>query len=652
VRNSGVVFCNPCRFLKPYLSVLSIVLTIALLAGCGGGGGGSVGGEINPPTSNTPPTADAGADLSVTEGNSVQLNGSGTDVEGAVTFSWQQTSGPSGTFSSTSAATPSFTAPQVAGNQMVILVLTVTDSDGLSSADSLNITVLDADGGSGSVSSTYLYYEMPLSGVDPANPTTPTLIEPTANLVESPMMYSAQEFVVADYDGTTKVASNIRSYAVVYAKTDGHLYKVYSSTSRSLAPVQVSSESHADHFCGLMYGTSAVPDYSNPEASQFVYTTGGADNTCDTADDVWKMVKLDMDESTPPINAHDPVMMLSDPSSGALTGWLVNIGNTLSRCDENFANCFVITTYTNYATGPADALNYVMLVIDSVLYSYDVASNTLSSPIYTLAGFLVPIYHDETYGYFHEGKTVYRFPLDGSTTATALTVETKDIVTFDLTASSIIVGVGASGSADEIKSIPKAGGVPVTIMTIPPTDDVYIMGLSDGFLYYNVRDYVMNSNGILYLKPIVAGVVAVDLTSQVEYADAAWVGYTDTTTFDYKKGNARTLFVDKMILAQDFDQSASDTGGYAGSSLSVYDAASGTYEMALGTLPTTDGIFNISCYGYTGPTLCETIIGLVPAPSLPAFPFQQDIFYIDATVANSIARVTNTTNERESLFRN
>jgi hypothetical protein len=93
---------------------------------------------------NQPPTADAGTDQTVNEGDSVNLDGSGSsDPDGTIdSYSWTQTAGTQVTLSDASSATPSFTAPDVgADGDTLTFELTVTDNDGETATDTVNVQV-------------------------------------------------------------------------------------------------------------------------------------------------------------------------------------------------------------------------------------------------------------------------------------------------------------------------------------------------------------------------------------------------------------------------------------------------------------------------------------------------------------------------------
>ena len=92
------------------------------------------------------PRANAGADQSTTEGETVYLNGAGsTSPNGNIlVYQWIQTSGPDVTLSNSSDAAPTFVTPPVDESGAVLSFrLTVTDSDNNSHSDDLTISVAD-----------------------------------------------------------------------------------------------------------------------------------------------------------------------------------------------------------------------------------------------------------------------------------------------------------------------------------------------------------------------------------------------------------------------------------------------------------------------------------------------------------------------------
>ncbi|MDY6903918.1 MAG: PKD domain-containing protein [Thermodesulfobacteriota bacterium] len=99
---------------------------------------------INVSWENIPPTADAGADQTVDEGVMVTLDGSNSHDpdDGLSTYAWTQTGGPNVTLSDTTSAQPTFTAPDVNFEGIVLTFqLTVTDNNGLQDTDSVTINV-------------------------------------------------------------------------------------------------------------------------------------------------------------------------------------------------------------------------------------------------------------------------------------------------------------------------------------------------------------------------------------------------------------------------------------------------------------------------------------------------------------------------------
>ena len=86
-------------------------------------------------------SADAGADQTVSEGEQVTLDATGSTGDD-LTYSWMQTEGPSVSLSDADTATPTFTAPAVDEDQT--LTFQVEVSDGIETeTDVVNVTVVD-----------------------------------------------------------------------------------------------------------------------------------------------------------------------------------------------------------------------------------------------------------------------------------------------------------------------------------------------------------------------------------------------------------------------------------------------------------------------------------------------------------------------------
>ena len=97
-------------------------------------------------SANNPPTADAGVDQTVTEGDTVTLDATGSidvDVGDSLTYQWtlESTDAPTITLSDSTATQPTFTAPEVATTTDFIFMLTITDEHGSAASDNVIIKI-------------------------------------------------------------------------------------------------------------------------------------------------------------------------------------------------------------------------------------------------------------------------------------------------------------------------------------------------------------------------------------------------------------------------------------------------------------------------------------------------------------------------------
>ena len=201
--------------------------TVTLFAACSltlaACGGGSDGDDVVQTPTNSPPTANAGADQAVFGNAVVQLAGSGSDPDGdTLTFRWSQTAGPNVTLSNADNATASFTAPDVVGADQ-LLRFEVEVSDGANSAtDSVSITVQEGMAlvtVSGKVNYEFVPPNANCRGLDfgsietrPIRGATVQLIDAdTGSVIDSTVSSDTGDYSFADVTASTDVRLRVRA---------------------------------------------------------------------------------------------------------------------------------------------------------------------------------------------------------------------------------------------------------------------------------------------------------------------------------------------------------------------------------------------------------------------------------------------------------
>ena len=173
---------------------------------------------VNPdPALNAAPTANAGSDITTSSAVASSLDGSASvDVDGSIaSYAWTQTAGAAIALSGANTATPSFTAPTVTADTTYSFELTVTDNEGLTATDTVDVLVTQM-AAMVTISGKATYSNVPHttgSGLDYSNITQ----DPIRNAVVELLQVGAiQQSSVTDVNGdyTFDVNPNSGNYSV------------------------------------------------------------------------------------------------------------------------------------------------------------------------------------------------------------------------------------------------------------------------------------------------------------------------------------------------------------------------------------------------------------------------------------------------------
>lgn len=261
---------------------------------------------------NMAPTADAGPDQTVNEGDLVNLNGgnSSDPDDGIASYLWTQTTGTTVSLSNPSSATPAFTAPSSSG--ALTFTLTVTDVGGLHNSDTCLINVTSGN------------------------------LPPTAN---AGVDQTVDEGAVVTLNGSNSTDPDDGIISYLWTQTDGK--SVTLSDPTAVNPTFTADTAGAFTF------NLQVTDAGGLQANDTCIINVAAGNLPPAADagvdqtvDKGTMVTLDGSNST-------------DPDDGIVSYlWTQTAGGTVTLSDPTAVN----PTFTAPADGP---LNFKLTVTDA-----------------------------------------------------------------------------------------------------------------------------------------------------------------------------------------------------------------------------------------------------------------------------------------------
>ncbi|TWX72804.1 PKD domain-containing protein [Colwellia sp. C1TZA3] len=332
----------PSSYLKRIISVLIIS---SVLAACSGGGDGEK--VPKPEIGNQSPVANAGSDQSVNENVLITLSGYGTDSDGNISaYSWSQTGGVLVTLENADSAITSFQAPEVNSDEQLSFELSVTDNDGVTSADMVAITIINvlipptANAGDDqavlesttvtlSGSGTDLYGSISAYSWSQITGTLVTLqnSDSTTSSFQAPEITSDEqlifEFTVTDNDGTTSADTvEITLLNVVIAPTAnaGEDQEALESTTVTLSGSGIDSDGiiSSYHWEQVNNGAPIVSIKNVADAS----TNVDLPELTQNIEFVFRLIVTDNDGES----AQDEVVITGRPTPGITVGTVT--GNT------------------------------------------------------------------------------------------------------------------------------------------------------------------------------------------------------------------------------------------------------------------------------------------------------------------------------------
>jgi hypothetical protein len=467
----------------------------------------------------------------------------------------------------------------------------------------------------------------------------------------------------------------------IYKGVDGFIHETDLTSTSPPSAQQVSSENAAtiDDTCTLSgtvvaganydyVGVYFTADLVTPTNSSYIYRLPGPDGVCNTADDVFHMVKTGMTPTDAPIVASGMPVATVRTAEGGISGFVVKNGAGLVLVDGNFANPVVLGTFPA-PIGVAVAMpvgttqgypSGQLYVVDGNIVYVDYVGHTVSASLFSIPNWtptdahaLVAASPSSLYvsintpaaGATPASTAIYAMPADGSAAPTMIDSEAGTIVTllFPVAGANLLWGV--ENPTYSIRTLPASGGTATTLVTGAGNDGTFIATAAT--VYYETWTQTNDTTTkVLTRSGTASGIVGVDGTViQAPLANSTfvnggeqqpWPNDTVTTITPYE-----TLFQVSGLTPVTVTNTATGyqyiEDGVSGGTMVAIDATSNQPGVTVGTLPSSTAVTLSGTFRDIGRS------GFLEAANAISTedPATRDLYILNSQAAMSLTRVTN-----------
>jgi len=625
-------------FVAPVVSVTTeIIFELTVTDANGNTDTDNIKVTIAPQPTNQQPLANAGDDQSVNSNESVTLDGkssSDPDTGDSIAiFSWTQTAGPNVPLLNDDTAVASFTAPAVTTQTVLSFELTVTDTNGATGYDSVDIMVAPAVPLAGPYvffnSSVGLSSSNGLKVVDTHDSNSIITIE--TDVVEHIIL--THDY---DFDSATQLISDYKPAYIFYFKNN-HFWRVYLGQNSDLTPQQVSSESIAS-ICEVVSTTDPL----NILDKAIIYTTPGADGNCigTDSDNEIRVIRLGFNANELPLDATALFPSLRYPIT-LENGFLTMVEGVITQYDENLQNPVQLLTADN----PGSVLfrlmgagsNYAFVQVDGEIRVIDGVSKTITSPLHTISSLGMPNFQCDASDCFFIDRTatanasLFKMPKDGSGTSQIILQEVgpndpqPEFRIVRITTGYVFYYMQNISGTMDLYRFPKSPTNFDAPIIIDNADDFSKFYASSESVYYEKLEKSGNT-----VVNYTAVSIDQDLINRQVFNQSQWIGLADFSMYveDFS-------FDGNQLLANGY---TSIDSGIGGATLQEYDTKTGALISIVGEIPI--NIFNLVDIVFTKYGNLFFATGKLVSPT--ASGYQQDVFVVNPDANPVFTNLTNT----------